>query len=153
MQDFQDVLEKTVVTPHPADAVIAWKALQCLPSQQASVLQNISQSVTKSLAEKQQAQALLQDAQGDLQECLSEVQAEGGNVAGAVKACLLAAVQDLQVSCHVSFLHQLALSRCLLFKSVCIFLSAFCLPLSSVCCSFAYPAFGQPVSQSVSQPA
>lgn len=152
MQEFKDVLEKTVVTLHPADAVVAWKALQCLPSQQASVLQNISQNVTKSLTEKQQAQALLHDAQGDLQECLSEVQAEGGNVAGAVKACLLAAVQDLQVSCHVSFLHQLA--QPLSAVQVCLHFSvSFCLSAYHFLLSVAHSLNQHLVSQPVSQPA
>lgn len=79
------------------DVLASWKALQQLPSKQASALQCVSRRLATAKADKQEVQGSLVDAQADLQDCSSEVQAEDGNIAGAVQGCLLTAMQELKV--------------------------------------------------------
>lgn len=87
---------------HPLDAAAVWTALKQLPSKQATALQYVEDQLSLTLESKQKVQAPLAEAQDDLQDCLSEVQQEDGNIADAVKACLKAALQELTVCCSVA---------------------------------------------------
>ena len=101
MQEVQVAANRCPSLAVSEDVLASWKALQQLPSKQASALQCVSRRLATAKADKQEGQGSLLDAQADLQDCLSEVQAEDGNIAGAVKACLLTAVQDLKVGCDM----------------------------------------------------